>query len=75
MNRIILGMLVCISSTAALAQNTYCSTYGNSTSCLTYGSVNNQSSTTNCYGYGNTVSCQQSVFPKVKPAGCGTAVG
>lgn len=76
MNRIAIGALLCLFSTAALAQTTNCSTYGNSMNCQTYGSADNtQSSTTNCYRYGNSVSCQQYAAPQLNPNGCGNAVG
>lgn len=67
--------LLCLLSTAALAQTTNCSTYGNSMNCQTYGGSNQQPSTTNCYQYGNGISCQQYAAPQLNPNGCGTAVG
>lgn len=68
--------LLCLLSTAALAQTTNCLSSGNTMNCQTYGGAGNQqSSTANCYAFGNIVSCQQYSPPQVNPSGCGTALG
>lgn len=75
MKRFALLVLLSMLSTAALAQNTYCSTYGNSMNCQTYGGAGNQqSSSTNCWTYGNSINCQQYQHPQINPDGCGSPV-